>query len=560
MRNGRSNFRTGRRWTARLAAVLTLVAAAAVLRAQKPEEPGWGVDALRHPVDALQKSLAPWPLMERLLDAGETAAVENYRRRLSLPRQSDHDRRAASLLALYAGDYAGALQLLDEVSSRDTWTLQQKKYLEGLLEATRDFAETPSDHFRLRTRPEDSFLEPYVLKALENAHSRMAEVFRFAPSTPLVVEIYPTAERFSAASTLDDEALERSGAIGICKFGRLMILSPQALPLGYRWLDALAHEYNHDLINRLSGGLCPLWLHEGVARYFETSWRRAGTFEHTPAAETQLAEAALSTTTTGQALIPFSRMEPSMIYLDNQQQVSLAFAQVSDAVGYIIDRFGAEKLAALLAAFRRYPREQAFERVLDLTEAELEEAWRESLATRSWTVSKGAIAQRIQLRPVDEADFVGPDAQGHIRLGDRLRRDQPAAALIQYRKALEAEPDNGVALTKAARVYLAMEKPDKAEEHLRRAVEKNPSYPTPFVLLGELLFEDGRYEEAQQILQEALEINPYHPRIHELLGLVALDVGNFSAAKQSLELALRLNPPNAAEIQQVIRKMPKDPR
>jgi tetratricopeptide (TPR) repeat protein len=237
--------------------------------------------------------------------------------------------------------------------------------------------------------------------------------------------------------------------------------------------------------------------------------------------------------------------------------VALAFAQVSDAVAVLADRFGPEKPAEILAAYRRLPRDEVFPKILGMTEEEFEDAWRRSLRERSWPADTGAMAQTIRLSPVDETEFLGADARGHVRFGDRLRsQGQAAAALLQYKKALQQEPDNGVALVKAARAHLDLEQTDKAEEVLRRAVEKNESYVTPYVLLGEILFDDGRYEDAQQILQEALEINPFHPRVHETLGLVALDVGNFPAARRSMELSLSLDPSNE-ELRQALKRMPK---
>jgi len=550
-RRGRTFFRRIR-W---MGSSFIILAAASAGAAQ---DAGWNVEIFSKPAESLKKSDAPWPLMERFLEAGERDAVENYLKGLSLPKQADAAWRTQSLLDMYAGSYPSAWTAIQQVSDRDSWTVQQRAYLEGLLAAATDFIETPSDHFLLRARPQDAFLGQYVMKSLESAYSKMSEIFGIKASSRVVVEIYPDEDRFSVASTLGADTLERSGAIGICKFRRLMILSPQAMPLGYRWLDALAHEYNHYIINQISGSLCPLWMHEGVARYYETAWRRTGPFEHPAAAENQLAEAALAESTTNQKLISFARMEPSMVYLNNQEEVSLAFSEVSDAIGYLVDRFGPEKLVLLLANFKKFPRAEAFEKALGVSEEEFEAAWRDSLKDRQWKTSKGAMAQKIRLKPVDEMEFVGVDAQGHLRLGDRLRQeDQPAAALVQYKKALEQEPDNGVILVKAARMYLATENGKKAEESLKHAIAKNAAYVTPYVMLGEYYYEDGRYEEAQQLLQEALEINPFHPKVHELLGLVALDVGNFSAARKSLEQCLALNP-NNNEVRQALKSMPKD--
>lgn len=534
-------------------------------------------ETLNEPEIVLRRDPEPWVTAEGLLEAGSAAAVEAHIAGLK-PKDAEQAGRLTSLLELFRGNYAAARAALDGLRE-DDWVRSRRAYLDGLLAASQGLEQRSTENFRVGVAPDQAFVAQYASRALENARSKMQEVFGVLPSTAVAAEVYPTEESFSRASTLSGDTLERSGAIGICKFRRLMVLSPRETPLGYRWLDALAHEYNHYLINELSGTLCPLWLHEGVARYYETAWRRAGPFEHGPAAETLLADAArslidLSTSTADQAvstpstpsinsatnvaaLIPFSRMEPSMVYLENQEQVALAFAEVSDAVAYLVEEFGTGKLRELLQAFRSTFRSTAFEKVLGMTEEEFEASWRDSLRDRAWTVSRGALPQTIRLGAVDELELAGPDAQGHIRLGDRLRQQgQAPAAVIQYRKALEQEPDNGVALLKLARGLMAQEDEAGAEEALRRAVEKNTAYITPFVVLGELLYEQGRYEEAQPFLEEALEINPFHPRVHRTLGLIAVDIGHFPQARQSLELALSLDPSDD-EIRAVLRQMPR---
>ena len=87
------------------------------------------------------------------------------------------------------------------------------------------------------------------------------------------MEIFPTTATFYPASSLSTRDIEVSGAIGICKFNKIMLLSPRNLARGYRWTDALSHEYIHYILVHLSGNRAPIWLHEGIAKYFEDVWR-----------------------------------------------------------------------------------------------------------------------------------------------------------------------------------------------------------------------------------------------------------------------------------------------
>ena len=96
----------------------------------------------------------------------------------------------------------------------------------------------------------------------------------FYPKEKVRVEIAPDATSFNAISTLSLRDIEETGAVGICKFNKLMIISPRALSFGYRWLDSLSHEYQHYAIVGLSNNQAPIWLHEGMARFYETRWRK----------------------------------------------------------------------------------------------------------------------------------------------------------------------------------------------------------------------------------------------------------------------------------------------
>ena len=54
-----------------------------------------------------------------------------------------------------------------------------------------------------------------------------------------------------------------SGTIAVCKYHRLMIISPLAAANGYSWADTLAHELFIRYLKK-SRNKVPIWLHEGT--------------------------------------------------------------------------------------------------------------------------------------------------------------------------------------------------------------------------------------------------------------------------------------------------------
>ncbi len=410
----------------------------------------------------------------------------------------------ASLLLLAKADNAGALAALTpELESHAPWL---RPYFSGALEAAGGLVPQESEHFTLWTTPDQAFLGDYALPALEKAWAYFDGALGHHPSGKVRVEIYPTKEAFSAASTLSDETLERSGAIGICKFHRLMILTPKALPTGYRWMDALTHEYVHLMVNEITLSNAELWLHEGTARYFETAPRISP-----PRFLTEHQKTALMEAREKGELVPFAKMSPSMVYLKDQDQVGLAFAQVSHAVDLMVKEKGLKTYRTFLSDLSRAPFPEAFAKNFGMKPDEFEAHWKEALATETWQKSRGTLDDDVRFVAQSEKESIGAGVQGRVRLGDKMRvRGLMDAALIEFEKALVEEPDNAVILLKAARVLIALHRPDDARLNLRRAVDKNANYGTPWLELAALV----EPAEAEACLLEANAINPFDPRIH----------------------------------------------
>lgn len=518
------------------------------------------VEDWKDPQRALTRSSTPLNLAESFLDCQERDVVAADRAVRDAAGKTEIVNRLRCLEEFYAGNFAGALQSLELVEKNDAWVQSRRRFIEDLMAVQSQFKETRGERFVLRMRADDAFLGATALPALETAYGRVADFFGSTPTATAVLEIYPDLDGYALAATVSRSSVFESGNVSAVRYNRILVLSPGATAMGYRWIDALVREYARWNVLRVSGGLCPGWLREGVARYLESSYRRPDGFRHTPHARAVLTRAFLADAAEG-GLVPFVQMEGGLESLNSPARAELAGVESADAVDFIVQEFGAEKMRDLLAAFRRVPRARAFIDVLGIGEDELEKAWRESLTELTAVPTdtpRGPIGPVFQAGPLDEALLVSAESQPSIRAGDRLlKQGQANAAAAQYKKAVDLEPDNGVALTRLARAYLAANRGPAVEELLKRAAEMNPDYAAPRVLLGDVYFEDGRYEEGQAVLQDALEIQPFQAKIHETMGLIAIDVGNFAAARQSLKLAQRFDPGNKT-VQNALNSMPKN--
>ena len=86
---------------------------------------------------------------------------------------------------------------------------------------------------------------------MEKSYEAIGAELGYFPKEKVRVEVAPDATSFNAISTLSLRDIEETGAVGICKFNKLMIISPRALSFGYRWVDSLSHEYLHYVDRRL---------------------------------------------------------------------------------------------------------------------------------------------------------------------------------------------------------------------------------------------------------------------------------------------------------------------
>jgi hypothetical protein len=151
----------------------------------------------------------------------------------------------------------------------------------------------------------------------------------------------------SAVSGLPLESAETTGTVAIAKYGRVTFLSPRAIPRGFPWEDTVAHEITHLVISKASHDRAPLWLQEGVAKRYETKYRKARPFDNEPDPALVAYQALVSGTSVG-----LDRLGPSIAMLSSGDAARIAFAEVSSFIDFFIERNGKAALRALFLDMR----------------------------------------------------------------------------------------------------------------------------------------------------------------------------------------------------------------
>jgi tetratricopeptide (TPR) repeat protein len=481
---------------------------------------------------------------------GETA----YRLARSVHTQRLGDPRALALLtkaSLYRGEYVEAGQwaegwLETEPSNDDAkgW----KAFAEQTVWAVRDFKTYASPHFVLRLQDErDGILAEYALAALEKAYEFLGRDLGYRPKAPVRVEIFPDHERFHAASSLSKRDIEVAGAVGICKFDKVMLLSPRVLLRGYRWLDAMVHEYVHYGIVKLSDDKAPIWIHEGVAKHEESRWRSPASAYLNPLNRTLLAQALQ----TGD-FVTFDQMEPSLVRLETPQQVQLAYAEAASSVEFMLSRVGYAGLHEIFLAMARSGARGAktpIELALGISFSVFENEWKQFLQAKQLTPVTGVQLAQFKVVEKNESESARVEQEAlqsaaverDLALGDLMRqRSRFDGAVYYYDRARQARPDAPFVLNKLSRALLTVQRPQEAVPHLLHALEVYPDYGTSQTTLGDAYRMLGEMDKARQHYEQAIQINPFDPMPHQYLAEAYLRAGDDAAAQRESRVVRQL--------------------
>ncbi|HET8733228.1 MAG TPA: hypothetical protein VFM45_05580, partial [Anaeromyxobacteraceae bacterium] len=344
---------------------------------------------------------------------------------------------AAGVLAYHEQRYDDAVKLLERGAATGVggdWLAMAK----AARDVTRGHVRAESAHFVVsHPKGKEEVLVPYLLDALEAQRTALQQDLGAVPDGKVVVEILEDTRQLARLSTLTEKEIKATGTIAICKFGKMMITSPKALLHGYDWLDTASHEYVHFVVTRLTRNETPIWLHEGLARWYESRWRGPGGEVLSPWSAAMLRDAARSG-----KLVTFAEMHPSMAKLPSQEAASLAFAEVGVAVELIRKKGGPDAVRRVLEALARGDEvEDAVAAAVGMPFPAFEKEWRRWMLERP--LPEGGERHMRKLRFQGEAgawaewsEITDEKGRGHARLGEIFReRGRWEPARQEYARA-----------------------------------------------------------------------------------------------------------------------------
>ena len=420
------------------------------------------------------------------------------------------------------GNYDHSWKILKSVGDNFKEVTDFKKLISATRKATKNFISQETEHFIIRYEGgPDEVLLIYAKEVLEKSYHVLGKILGYYPQGKVLIEIYPDREPFSKISPLSMKDILTSGTVALCKYNRIMMISPGSLVRGYNWMDTLSHEFVHYLLTKKSRNRLPLWMHEGIAKMLETRWRSDLKYM-SPIMETILSEALKNN-----YRVDLKDMMPSLAKLKTAEDVQLAYAEVSTMMEYLTEKKGIETFSYLLddLAKRKNFDDSFLARVgVDLSSFQSEwEIWAKNKELNyipEITALTKEFKSKSKLEP--EKDFKGLStkrARDLTFLGDILKsRDHYMAAILEYRKAKkESKTHSPILFNKLANTYIQTRKYDEAELLLKESLEYYPNFHTTLANLGELFFVSERLGLAQKYLEKASLINPFNPFVHKRL-------------------------------------------
>jgi len=481
-------------------------------------------DEFKHGLEAVDADLEAWDV--------EGAAARMAELEKVAPKDAEPLLYYQGRIAFEQGRYGDAVRLLQKSGVQD----RAGSYLR-LAQDTRDIMaghqQAESEHFVFFfPKGKDAVLAPYALETLEAQRAALLKVLGHAPPGKVRVEVVDDAEQLAKVSTLTLAQIRATGTIAICKFDKLMVTSPKAVLRGYDWQDTLAHEYVHLAVSQKSRNTVPIWLQEGLAKYFESAWRGAPGLAMTPSMLALLGQRVKK-----DKLIPFEKMHPSIALLPTALDAATAFAEVFFAVDLLYQQQGAEGLRAIIDALREGKTDQqAVEVATHKPFPSFERSWLAHL--RKQPCPEGVIppagdqvvlkedapaaARRQEKRGKREisygefADVTEVQARQFAHLGELMReRRRAQAAAEELGKAHRIVGDKYQAISdKYALALLESGQVDRAEQVLEGSLRIHPEMPTTLVHLGRIFLVRRELEKARTAFLGALAMDPFDPEIH----------------------------------------------
>lgn len=371
-------------------------------------------------------------------------------------------------------------------------------------------------------KQESPVLAPYARRLAEDSIAAYTQRYGFKLAEPVVIEIYPDHDDFAVRTV----GVPGIGLLGVT-FGYLFAMdSPTSRPVNeFHWGTTLWHEMAHVFTLGATDHKVPRWFSEGVSVFEE--WNTG------PIRGVSIPAYVFAAFKEGK-LLPIAELDRGFVRPEYPQQVQVSYMQAGLVCEFIQEKFGFDKLAALLAQFKRDSNTAtAVEKALGLEPKEFDTQFTVFLTARygkllanfdDWRKARAVSIAAVNKGNWREAVEAANQALG--LLAEDVEGDSPYLALAQ--------------------AYEKLEQKSEALRVLETYWKKGGHDPDALKSLAKRLYEQNRKADALSVLQSVNYVAPFDYALHGDLGDWLLEANRAEQALSEYQVAMALNPPDRA--------------
>ena len=457
-------------------------------------------------------------------------------------------RAGLGMLYMRMGQEAEGNKLLTEAFEIDPFNVRVSNTLK-VLEVLEDYETLETEHFTLKfAGKSDRILARYAAEYLEEEYPKLCKQLGYEVPQRSLFEFFSKARNTNGHGWFSARmiGLPYLGTVGACAGKIVALTSPNEQ--SYNWARVLKHEFVHVINLQQTDFNIPHWFTEGLAVMNE-GYPRPKVWN----------ELLVERVGSGK-LFTLDDINFGFIRPESGLDWQMAYCQSELYVEYMLERYGDDAIARLLAAYEdSLDTATVLREAFGAEQADFEEGYVKYLKKVAAEIQQSAPAAEemsfAELERAYEADKDNPDLAARLAQAQLARRNYPEAGKLA-KQALKLKPKHGLASYVLARVHMVIGENQEALALLEAGLDEKRPDENLLALLAGLKLKSEDYDEAARLYGLGMKANPYDnrwagglARVYLLNGddkklagvlekLAEMDADNFTVRKKLAKLAL----------------------
>jgi Tfp pilus assembly protein PilF len=399
------------------------------------------------------------------------------------------------LIQMRLADEADAAKTLTKAFEIDPFNVRVNNSLK-VLEVLAGYATLETEHFVIKfDRGHDEVLARAAAKYLEDdVYPALCKKLGYEPQGKSLFEFFSRAKNtdghgwFSARMV----GLPYVGTVGACAGRVVAMQSPSDAREPFNWARVLRHEFVHVVNLQQTNFNIPHWFTEALAVYNEDLPRL------------ELWNRLLSAAFKEKKLFDLSTINSGFIRPKSSNEWNLAYCQAELYAEYMLDRFGDDALAKMLAAYAdNLTTPRAIERSFGVKVEDFERGYRDRIAKIVANIQRVATGdeqsldeqQKAHEQKPDDHDITARLAAAYLTAG----KHEQARALAD--SVLKHQPKHQLAAFVVARLRMRTGETDAAIELLEKSLDRDKPQASHLALLAGLKLKAQKHGEAAALYE-----------------------------------------------------------